>query len=189
MSEIDYSKIVADPERGTEIARLYMAAPMWDDSPTTVAAYKAFVTETAAQYATMVANGVKVKFTDADPYPDAPHMWADASRGFLMIYKTVAAESSPYLSPAQNDLFRAVHDYFGHYGAGNGAPRDFSRHGEEAAWVRHSQMYTPLARRAMTTETRGQNSVFIWINGGREFPVQKMTLLPEWVSELDYTTV
>lgn len=188
MGEIDYSKIVADPERGTEIARLYMAAPVWDDSPTTVAAYEAFISETAEQFRTMTAAGVKVKFTDADPYPDAPHMWADAGRGFLMIYKSTADEHSPYLSIAQNDLFRAVHDYYGHFGAGNGTPTDFSRHGEEAAWVRHSQMYSPLARRAMTVETRGQNSAFIWLLGGREFPQQKLTLLPEWVSELDYTT-
>ena len=45
-------------------------------------------------------------------------------------------------------------------------------------------MFTGLARRAMTTETRGQNSAFIWVNGGREFPEQKAILLPDWVSEI-----
>lgn len=40
-------------------------------------------------------------------------------------------------------------------------------------------MYSPLARQAMTTETRGQSSTFIYAYGGKEFPVQKVMLLPE----------
>ena len=49
------------------------------------------------------------------------------------------------------DKFRAVHDYFGHIKDGNG----FRAGGEENAWRSHAAMYSPLARRAMTTETRG----------------------------------
>ena len=56
-----------------------------------------------------------------------------------------------------NDLFRIVHDYFGH--ALEGAT--FTARGEENAWQAHSRMYSPLAALAMTTETRGQNS---WVN-------------------------
>src|SRR6476659_2128677 len=59
-----------------------------------------------------------------------------------------------------NDKFRAVHDYFGHCAAGYG----FGPRGEENAWNAHSQMFSPDARRAMTTETRGQNS---YVNFGR----------------------
>jgi hypothetical protein len=33
----------------------------------------------------------------------------------------------------------------------------------------------------MTTETRGQSSTFIYAYGGKEFPVQKVMLLPEEV--------
>jgi hypothetical protein len=58
-----------------------------------------------------------------------------------------------------NDVFRIVHDYFGHFKEGNG----FRAEGEENAWRSHSAMYSPLARRAMTSETRGQNS---WLNYG-----------------------
>ena len=54
-----------------------------------------------------------------------------------------------------NEKFRAVHDFFGHAIHGN----QFGPKGEEIAWLAHSQMYSPLARLAMTTETRGQNSV------------------------------
>lgn len=184
MTEIDYTKIVANPARGRKIGELYMAAPVWDDRPETRAAYDAFVSEVEDQYRYMTSTGVKVKFQDADPYPSADRMFADAARGVLKIYKTSADQAHPYLSITQNDHFRAVHDYFGHFGSGRG----FDRHGEEAAWVRHAQMFSPLARRAMTTELRAQNSAFIWILGGRTFPPQKFALLPEWVSEINFDT-
>jgi hypothetical protein len=53
-----------------------------------------------------------------------------------------------------NEKFRAVHDAFGHGILGN----TFGPQGEERAWGVHSHMYSPLARLAMSTETRGQNS-------------------------------
>lgn len=53
-----------------------------------------------------------------------------------------------------NEQFRAVHDYFGHAIRGN----PFGAKGEEIAWASHQQMFSPLARIAMTSETRGQNS-------------------------------
>ena len=54
-----------------------------------------------------------------------------------------------------NEMFRAVHDFYGHAVHGN----EFGPKGEEKAWAAHSGMYSPLARAAMTAETRGQNSV------------------------------
>lgn len=88
-----------------------------------------------------------------------------------------------------NDVFRIVHDYFGHIKDGIG----FRADGEENAWRSHSAMYSDLARRAMTTETRGQNS---WVNFGphgetnktasaadTQYAAQKIGLLPEWASE------
>lgn len=54
-----------------------------------------------------------------------------------------------------NEKFRAVHDYFGHGILGN----KFDATGEEIAYGSHSQMYSPLARFGMASETRGQNSV------------------------------
>ncbi len=58
-----------------------------------------------------------------------------------------------------NDVFRIVHDYFGHAKEGN----SFGPKGEEAAWQNHMPMYSPEAQKALTTETRGQNS---WVNFG-----------------------
>jgi hypothetical protein len=85
-----------------------------------------------------------------------------------------------------NDLFRAVHDAFGHGLEGAG----FRARGEENAWQAHRKLYTGDAIGAMTTETRGQNS---WLNFGplgaknrnakvedTIFADQKTGLLPEW---------
>jgi hypothetical protein len=85
-----------------------------------------------------------------------------------------------------NDLFRAVHDAFGHGLEGSG----FRAQGEENAWQAHIRLFTGPARGAITTETRGQNS---WLNYGpygernrtaktedTVFADQKTGLMPEW---------
>jgi len=58
-----------------------------------------------------------------------------------------------------NDLFRAVHDAFGHGLEGAG----FRADGEENAWQAHVRLFTGSAIGALTSETRGQNS---WLNFG-----------------------
>lgn len=58
-----------------------------------------------------------------------------------------------------NDLFRAVHDAFGHGLEGSG----FRARGEENAYQAHVRLFKGPAIKAMTTETRGQNS---WLNYG-----------------------
>lgn len=178
---MDYSKIMADPVRGPEIGQLYMQA-----SPfiTTIAraAYESFGQQVEAQCRALVRDyGIRVQFVQDDPYASAREMFRDiADHSRLKIWSTPEDQAHPLLTRTQNDQFRAVHDFHGHYMSG----RDFSRHGEEAAWVRHSQMFTGLARQAMTTETRGQSSAFIWVNDGKEFPPQKAILLPGWVSDI-----
>jgi hypothetical protein len=64
-------------------------------------------------------------------------------------------EVDPQTGLNTNEMFRAVHDFYGHGVHGN----EFGPKGEEKAWAAHSAMYSPLARAAMTAETRGQNSV------------------------------
>jgi hypothetical protein len=86
-----------------------------------------------------------------------------------------------------NDLFRIVHDAFGHIKEGVG----FRAAGEENAWRSHARMYSPQALPAMTAETRGQNS---WVNYGpfaaqnkgasgldTIYAPQKLGMLPDWV--------
>lgn len=85
-----------------------------------------------------------------------------------------------------NDLFRAVHDAFGHGLEGAG----FRARGEENAWQAHARLFTGSAVAAITSETRGQNS---WLNFGKYgeqnrsakvedtvFAPQKTGLMPEW---------
>lgn len=61
-----------------------------------------------------------------------------------------------------NEMFRAVHDYFGHLGPKT--PNTFGPRGEENAWIAHKQMYSPLAEPALTAETRGQNSFVNYVD-------------------------
>lgn len=181
-----YASITADRTRGEHIAAAYLAAPLYD--PRAELAYQAFRDETVRQHAEL-SRQISLTVSDTDPYAlDAGDdgsdpfvawsaMCADVrENGHLAVWNSRLTSWSPLLGPDVNDMFRAVHDFHGHYMSG----RDFSRHGEEAAWTRHSRMYSPLAREAMTTETRGQNSVFIWVSGGTEFPVQKVITMKEW---------
>jgi hypothetical protein len=88
-----------------------------------------------------------------------------------------------------NDLFRAVHDAFGHGLEGAG----FRAQGEENAWQAHTRLFTGSALGAITSETRGQNS---WLNYGPHgeanrtaqvedtvFADQKTGLMPSWTWE------
>lgn len=54
----------------------------------------------------------------------------------------------------ENEMFRAIHDAYGHALHGSG----FGAKGEERAWNAHRQMFSSLAVPAMSAETRGQNS-------------------------------
>lgn len=199
-------------ERAVRIADAYEAMPHNPRDPEVAAAYAAMVAETLAQYRAILDAGLTVEFiTGEDPYAGNPralfddvrnnnHMWVFSTRdGFgsdasfdpvenplLGATEFTDASGAPMLA---NDVFRVVHDYFGHVKEGVG----FRADGEENAWRAHAAMYSPLARRAMTTETRGQNS---WVNFGPHgeanrtasatatiYADQKIGLLPEWVSE------
>lgn len=168
-----FAGISADPERGVQIARDYESAPLFDRRAE--AAYVAFRNETVRQWEELNRK-IRLTVSATDPYADYSEMVQAVQGGSLAVLSTATTGGHPFMTDAENDMFRAVHDYHGHYLTG----RDFSRHGEEAAWTRHSRMYSDLARSAMTTETRGQNSVFIWLNGGREFPPQKVITMEEW---------
>jgi hypothetical protein len=98
----------------------------------------------------------------------------------------VGSLDGPQKSVLANDLFRAVHDAFGHGLEGAG----FRARGEENAWQAHVRLFYGPAVGAMTSETRGQNS---WLNFGPSgeanrkakvqdttFAQQKFGLMPEW---------
>lgn len=175
-SDIDPALRV-DDKFATETAAEYVKLPAHATDAETQRAYKALVEETEEQYKHLTEDmGVKVEFVDHDPYADAAAMMQDVMNNkHLSVYKTAEDQVHPYLTTAQNDQFRAVHDFFGHAGNGN----RFDRHGEEIAFRKHAQMFSPDARRAMATETRGQNAMLNYGPNKGSFPEQKAALLPE----------
>jgi len=203
-----YQKV--EPARAERIAAEYDKMSHSPDDPQVKTAYNAMAKETMAQYQAIKDSGVKFEFLDPslpDPYHGNPremtedvrknnHMWvfptdagfgsgaADISGNPLLAQSGEVWNGKP---ATINDIFRGVHDYFGHVKEGVG----FRADGEENAWRAHSAMYSPEARRAMTTETRGQNS---WVNYGPHgatnrtakqgetiYADQKTGLLPDWV--------
>jgi hypothetical protein len=208
-----YAKV--DPARAKRIAAAYDKMEDNPEHPLTRASYAAMIKETLAQYEAAKAAGFKAEFwhprKQRDPYEASPRLAVEDVRNnnHMWVYPTYAgygsgdpiseedARRNPMLQltgetwngipVTVNDIFRAVHDYFGHAKEGVG----FRHDGEENAWRSHASMYSPLARMAMTSETRGQNS---WLNFGphgeknrtartedTEFAPQKVGILPHWV--------
>jgi hypothetical protein len=118
--------------------------------------------------------GLRHEVTKHDPYPTASAMAHDVAHGRIQTMATAATGPHAILSNQENDRFRAVHDVFGHAATGRG----FSRHGEEAAWRSHVQMFSPEAKEAMTSETRGQNSVVNYSPQLQKFVPQSEAAVP-----------
>lgn len=201
--------VTVDVERAQRIAALYDTTPDAPTDPVVRAAYEALAKETIAQYEALQALGFTFDWIEGDdPYAspadairdmqENKHLWVfPTTSGFGTV--NVADDQNPLLQLTDivvsgrqtmvNDLFRIVHDVFGHGSEG----ASFGPRGEENAWQAHVRMFSPLAARAMTSETRGQNS---WVNYGpfgeqnranpkdTVYADQKTLLLPEWVSSI-----
>lgn len=167
-----------DPKMAKNVADAYEAMKHDPTDPKVAKSYDAFKAETLAQYKQMVKAGVKVDLNADYPYKNPREMHSDVrDNNHMTVFPTeagfgssdAAAADHPLMekSPVKmggkdatyNDLFRAVHDYYGHAAEGNG----FRANGEYNAWRAHRQMYSPEARGAMDSETLGQNS---WVNSG-----------------------
>lgn len=180
--------VPVNASRAQQIAQAYEAMPEIDESPETLQAYTALAREVQDQwdYATQDLGIVFEPWRqDGQPYQNSAEMVADV-KGNKHLYFFTGGEEHPLLGRPDaeglslNDKFRAIHDLFGHAAEGYG----FGPKGEENAWIKHSQMFTPNAQAALTTETRGQNS---WVNFGpnsnlpvdqRPYAPQKVGLLP-----------
>jgi len=184
-SNRDFSRVAVDPVVAHHVARAYAAAPMHDDAA--LPHFKAMREEVGRQYDFMTkpqhqgGMGISVEKASSDPYvtstgaPNSKAMMRDLhENNRIKVLPTAVTGAHPFFTNDENDMFRAVHDTFGHGGTG----RNFSADGEEAAWRSHSQMFSRQARPAMTTETRGQNSVnnFGGLAPG-EFAEQKIVTL------------
>jgi hypothetical protein len=158
-----------------EISAAYMALPEFAfDDARIYAAWRAFENETLAQWAVLESLGFSMRVVDSNPYENAAELFEDVARKHIDVLSTAETGGHPLLSNYSNDVFRAVHDILGHSATGRG----FDRHGEEAAYLAHSAIYSPMARMALATETRGQNAALISTG---EFQVQKVAILPEWM--------
>lgn len=150
------------------LAKRYERAKSDEQNPVVRAAYGAFIGECAEQFGRLP---VRVIFTESDPYQTSKEMFADIERGFLHVFTGGAVH--PLMTKHENSVFRAVHDFFGHYQTrGNFKPA-----GEFAAWLNHSAMFSPLARRALDTETIAQVAVYFYGSKPKTFATQKAVLL------------
>lgn len=208
--------VQVDEERARRIADAYAAMPHAPQDPQVKEAYENLIRQTTAQYKALEDAGYKFWFFDesSDPYDGNP--WAAIAdlreNRSMAVYATASGfgtseEFDPDGNPLMqdtgiqwpsgspdgklqpvlaNDLFRAVHDAFGHGLEGAG----FRARGEENAWQAHIRLFTGSAVAAITSETRGQNS---WLDYGPSgtanqsasvfetvFANQKAGLLPEW---------
>jgi hypothetical protein len=213
----------ADPVQGANIAQAFENMKHDPNDPAVKASYEALAKETMAQWHAIKATGLKVDWIkpgQPDPYADTPrsaerdvsennHWWGfPTDEGFGS--DPAMAKDNPMLRDSGeviggreakiNDVFRIVHDMFGYIKEGNG----FDPSGEDNAWRSHYAMYSPAARPAMTTETRGQSE---WVNFGPHgesnraalygpqsvssntggagviYAPQKIGLLPKWAED------
>lgn len=170
-----------DQQRAGRIADAYDVLPL-DDSknPAVSAAYQAFVREIIQQFHHAVASGMTFEpwtqpgeayvehFENGGEYSpmEVFRMVEDVKRRHLWYYTGGApnkfmATTDPKSGLVVNDMFRAIHDYFGHCAMG----ADFGPRGEYNAWIAHMQMFTSAAQKALTVETIGQNC---YVNFGRQ---------------------
>ena len=195
-----------DKEFSKRIADAYEQMEHNPNNPEVAAAYNALILESIEQYSDIIANGLEVEFIPRgrpSPYRIPSEAVEDIiSNRHMLVYSTRDGHGqgeklagNPLLAPTEfiisgqtalaNDIFRVVHDYFGHAKDSIG----FRAGGEENAFLSHSSMYSDQAQRALATETRGQNS---WVNFGpmgeanrtaseedTVFAEQKIGLLPE----------
>ncbi|GAB1510992.1 DUF3293 domain-containing protein [Actinophytocola sp. KF-1] len=161
-------------ELGMLVADQFTAMRHEPDHPLVAASYRQYIEEITQQYEFAVAAlGLRIELWPHrdEPYRDSRHMIEDVRRHrHLYVLATharwgeVGAEHTdhPVLAPTgivvdgvellANDLFRVVHDVFGHAVDGH----QFGPVGEEKAWLAHYGMFSALARPALTAETRGQ---------------------------------
>jgi len=201
-------KVNVNPDTGSKIAKAYEEMAHNPNAPEVKNSYDALINETKDQFKAIKDTGLKMEPIQQgmkNPYSNSQDMIKDVHENNHMWYYPTEqgfgngkVSDHPLLKSSgevingkevpANDIFRIVHDYFGHAKEGH----QFGPKGEENAWMLHKQMYSPEAQKALTTETRGQNS---WVNYGpmgqanRANPAntvyaeQKAGILPSWAQE------
>lgn len=205
--QLKYAEV--DPARAKRLADAYDKMENNPSNKAVKKSYDAMIEETMEQYETLRKKGYTFSFMpeSGDIYGNPRNAINDivqnqrlsvfpTEQGFGGPSAAVASEANPLLmrigekwdgkEVTANDVFRAVHDVFGHAKHGVG----FRAGGEENAFQAHARMYSPEALPAVTSETRGQNS---WVNYGpfgefnrkaspaeTEYAEQKTGIMPAW---------
>jgi hypothetical protein len=192
LPETDFSRVAISRTASKRIGKAYDRMPSFD--PRAVPAYRAMREETMRQYEHMTkpvrkgGMGLDVEITPHDPYgATGTHkiineLRSDVREGKVKALSTATTGGHPFFTNDENDAFRAVHDVFGHLGSGRGV----DMHGEEAAFQKHASMFSPLARKAMANETRGQNAS-LHLHG--DFPEQKVGILGDAMESPQFASI
>ena len=173
-----------------QLADVFDELPLNDlKRPLVKKAYQALAKELKEQFAVLPIK-VELINSTSEPYANSAEMREDVSKNNrFRVYKTMPDTFGPPGSNFRghpllqdsgltdingepmlyNDLLRAVHDYFAH----NLSETEFGPRGEAAAWRNHmATTNDPMARWALTVETRAQNA---WQNFRRG--AQDLTLM------------
>jgi hypothetical protein len=171
-----------NPAHGKYIADAYHNMKHDPEHPEVKAAYGALIDETKKQFKDMLDQGFKftsIKPNQANPYKTSKDLHADIKQNKHMHFFPTdqgfgptdsKTSNHPMLQPTEfkhegkpllaNDLFRIVHDFRGHHLGGESS---FGPKGEHQAYLTHKKDFSPLAQKALATETMGQNQ---WVNFG-----------------------
>ena len=200
-----------DPMRAKGLAQAYEAMKHDPKDPAVAKSYQALMDETQKQFEALRRAGYNFDFIQgADPYGNPRNAINDLVQNkHMSVFPTedgfgssepggVDLRDNPLLQHSElqigdgsipttyNDLFRAVHDAYGHaqYGLG------FRAGGDVNAFQAHARMFSPEAIPAATSETRGQHS---WVNYGpsgetnqtaspldTKYAPQKTGIMPDW---------
>lgn len=176
-SEAPKEVLPVNRETAKQLADFYQEAAHAPESPEVKASYDALTSETVEQMKTIQDAGYTVEPWDkeGEPYKNSSEMVQDVNQNKHLFYKPtegafgegekpldnlMLAPSGLEEFPTMNDVFRAVHDFFGHAKEGH----QFGPKGEFNAWREHSSMYSEAAQGALAAETLAQNS---WVNFGQ----------------------
>ena len=156
-----------------KVADFYESAAHTPDAPEVKQSYAALAKETIAQYESIKDAGYVIEpwTGEGEPYKSSADMVKDVNENKHLYFLPTdgnfqGGEGNPMLETSGvgdllvNDVFRAVHDFFGHAKEG----LQFGPKGEFNAWRVHSEMYSPEAQGALAAETLAQN---FWVNYGK----------------------
>lgn len=160
-------------------------------------AWKAFINETLNQFQKLVANGWHFIIVDENPYESLDALVNDARLKILKVFSggrltwdnplnAFTSAEAYYLGHivplSVNEVFRIVHDVYGHYGWDSPGVSPIVNYpfetidGEVSAYLRHKLQYSPESHGVLFTETIGQLAYHEVV--GKFVDVQEAKIIP-----------